>query len=465
MKQFDFFAGPTLHTLLSYVEEAISIVNTQGVMLYWNEAAEKMYDIKKEEIIGRNVQEFFLKEDIMNLKVLKTEQPIRDIYHFPRPDKHVLISTTPIYDENNELIGSMSVEKDITATIKLNEKLSSTSEELQQLKQQMIQNNRDDPFSNIKGNNLAIQHIIHDMKKVAKTDATILITGESGVGKEIFAQAIHEASLRSKKAFIPINCGAIPNALFESELFGYESGAYTGAAKGGKPGKIELADGGTLFLDEVGELPLDMQVKLLRALQEKEIYRIGGQTPKKINVRIIAATNRILEDMVLNGTFRSDLFYRLNVFTACIPPLRERTDDISYLAHHFFREFSFKYNKPTPFVHQKATERLHAYSWPGNIRELRNFIERLIVLHEGSEIYESDILKLLPQAKSFSEPVSQATLSLTDERESLEKTRILQTLQKTYGNKSVAAKKLGMSRANLYKKMKKYEITFDKTDI
>lgn len=169
--------------------------------------------------------------------------------------------------------------------------------------------------------------------------------------------------------------------------------------------------------------------------------------------------------MVLNGTFRSDLFYRLNVFTACIPPLRERTDDISYLAHHFFREFSFKYNKPTPFVHQKATERLHAYSWPGNIRELRNFIERLIVLHEGSEIYESDILKLLPQAKSFSEPVSQATLSLTEERESLEKTRILQTLQKTYGNKSVAAKKLGMSRANLYKKMKKYEITFDKTDI
>ncbi|KFN02032.1 sigma-54-dependent Fis family transcriptional regulator [Bacillus clarus] len=457
MKQFDSFAIPTLHTLLSYVEEAISIVDTKGVMLYWNEAAEKMYNIKKEDIIGRNVQEFFSKEDIMNLKVLESGQPVRDIYHLPRPDKHVLISTTPIYNEKEELVGSMSVEKDITATIKLNEKLSSTSEELQQLKH-MIQHQRDDPFSNIKGNNGAIQHIIHNMKKVAKTDATILITGESGVGKELFAQAIHEASLRNRKAFIPINCGAIPAALFESELFGYESGAYTGAAKGGKAGKLELANGGTLFLDEVGELPLDMQVKLLRALQEKEIYRIGGQTPKKINVRIIAATNRILEDMVLNGTFRSDLFYRLNVFTACIPPLRERADDIAFLAHHFLKEFSFTYNKPTPFVHQEAIKQLQIYFWPGNIRELRNIIERLIVLHEGKEIRESDVLQLLPLPKA---PV-QTEPSLTDEKENLEKTRIVQTLEDTYGNKSIAAKKLGMSRANLYKKLKKYRITFNK---
>jgi PAS domain S-box-containing protein len=456
MKQFDNFAVPTLHTLLSYVEEAISIVNTKGVMLYWNEAAEKMYDIKKEDIIGRNVQEFFSKEDIMNLKVLENGQPVRDIYHLPRPDKHVLISTTPIYDENNELIGSMSVERDISVTIKLNEKLSSTSEELQQLKQ-MIQHQQDDPFSTIKGNNAALQHIIHNMKKVAKTDATILITGESGVGKELFAQAIHEASLRSKQPFIPINCGAIPAALFESELFGYESGAYTGAAKGGKAGKLELASGGTLFLDEVGELPLDMQVKLLRALQEKEIYRIGGQTPKKINVRIIAATNRILEDMVLSGTFRSDLFYRLNVFTAHIPPLRERTDDISFLTHHFLKEFSFKYNKPAPFVHQEAMNRLHTYFWPGNIRELRNIIERLIVLHEGKEIREANILQLLPSQKS----VYQTERSLTDEKKNLEKTRILQALEDTYGNKSIAAKKLGMSRANLYKKLKKYGITFN----
>lgn len=456
MKQFDNFAVPTLHTLLSYVEEAISIVNTKGVMLYWNEAAEKMYDIKKEDIIGRNVQEFFSKEDIMNLKVLESGQPVRDIYHLPRPDKHVLISTTPIYDESNELIGSMSVERDITATIKLNEKLSSTSEELQQLKQ-LIQHQQDDPFSTIKGNNATLQHIIHNMKKVAKTDATILITGESGVGKELFAQAIHEASLRSKQSFIPINCGAIPAALFESELFGYESGAYTGAAKGGKAGKLELANGGTLFLDEVGELPLDMQVKLLRALQEKEIYRIGGQTPKKINVRIIAATNRILEDMVLSGTFRSDLFYRLNVFTAHIPPLRERTDDISFLTHHFLKEFSFKYNKPAPFVHQEAMNRLHTYFWPGNIRELRNIIERLIVLHDGKEIREANILQLLPSQKS----VYHTECSLTDEKKNLEKTRIIQALEDTYGNKSIAAKKLGMSRANLYKKLKKFGITYE----
>ncbi|RBW67423.1 sigma-54 interaction domain-containing protein [Bacillus taeanensis] len=462
MERFDSFA---IQALLSSLDEAISIVNTAGEIIYWNETAEETFHIKKEEIVGRNIREFFQQENIMSLKVLETQQPVRDLYHQPRLDKHVLISTTPIYNQSNELIGSISVEKDITSTIKLNEKLSSTSEELQQLKQQMTQNHADDPFSKIKGENSTIHDIIHDLKKVSKTDATVLIVGESGVGKELFAQAIHEESLRHDKPFIPINCGAIPNALFESELFGYEAGAYTGASKGGKPGKLELAEGGTLFLDEVGELPLDAQVKLLRALQEKEIYRIGGQTPKKVNVRIVAATNRNLEDMIAEGTFRSDLFYRLNVFAIHVPPLRKRLDDIPYLVDDFLEDLAFKYNKPAPIIYKEAIKRLFDYRWPGNIRELRNLIERLVVLHEGSEISELDISKFLPQTKTVSQPVDIPSLSFTDEKEKLEKERILQTLQKTYGNKSITAKELGMSRANLYKKMKKYGIKDIRTSI
>lgn len=456
----DMFASQTLHAILSSLEEAISVVNTKGEIIYWNEAAESTYHIKKEEIIGRNIRDFFQQEDIMHLKVLETHKPVRDEYHMPRPDKHVLISTSLIYDESGKVIGSLSIEKDISSTIHLNEKLTSASKELQQLRQH-ITLQHDDPFSKIKGINASIQHIIHNSKKIARTDAAILISGESGVGKELFAHAIHEKSLRKDKAFIPINCGAIPNALFESELFGYESGAYTGASKGGKPGKLELASGGTLFLDEVGELPLDMQVKLLRALQDKEVYRIGGLSPRKIDVRIIAATNRVLENMVKEGTFRSDLYYRLNVFSINIPPLRNRKDDIPFLVYDFLEEFTLKYEKQDYTIEKSALHLLMEYGWPGNIRELRNMMERLVVLNESGEITLADVQQTLNIESDILMNIEFKGLSLSLEKERLEKERILEMLHNTFGNKSITAKKLGMSRATLYKKMKKYGIISD----
>ncbi|AZU59976.1 MULTISPECIES: sigma-54 interaction domain-containing protein [Bacillaceae] len=462
MKSENPFAAETLQTLLTSLEEAISVINTQGQILYWNEAAERTYNIKKEDIIDKNIREFFQHEDIMHLRVLENQQPVRDMYHIPRPDKHVLISTTPIYNHKNGLIGSLSIEKDITSTIKLNEKLSSQSNELQELKMYFNQNNYDDPFSKIKGRNQSMQLLIDDTRKIAQTDAAILISGESGVGKELFAQAIHEKSLRNDKPLIAINCGAIPDALFESELFGYEEGAYTGAIKGGKPGKMELANGGTLFLDEVGELPLEMQVKLLRSLQDQEIFRIGGVTPKKVSVRVIAATNRNLEKMVSEGTFRADLYYRLNVFSVHIPPLRERKDDIPYLIHDFLREFSYKYNKPNLTIHNEATNKLKHYQWQGNIRELRNIIERLVVLEDQNLITENDIYRVIPNLKKDSSPsIKIKEFSLTDEKDQLEKMRIIDTLQNSYGNKSMTAKKLGITRATLYKKLRKYGIIYN----
>jgi sigma-54 dependent transcriptional regulator, acetoin dehydrogenase operon transcriptional activator AcoR len=461
MFMLDMFVDQTLHAILSSLEEAISVVDTKGEIIFWNEAAVNTYQIAKEDIIGRNIRDFFEQEDIMHLKVLETHNPVRDVYHMPRPDKHVLISTSLIYSKSGEVLGSLSIEKDISSTIHLNEKLSSASKELQQLRQH-ITLQHDDPFSKIKGINSSIQQIIHNAKKIAKTDATILISGESGVGKELFAHAIHEKSLRNEKPFIPINCGAIPSALFESELFGYESGAYTGASKGGKPGKLELASGGTLFLDEVGELPLDMQVKLLRALQDKEVYRIGGLSPKKIDVRIIAATNRVLEKMVKEGTFRSDLYYRLNVFSIKIPPLRDRKDDIPFLVYDFLEEFSFKYQKQDYAIDKEALSILTGYGWPGNIRELRNMIERLVVLNDSGEITVTDVQQLLNFEVDHLSPLDMKGISLSLEKERLEKERIIETLRNTYGNKSITAKQLGMSRATLYKKMRKYGIIFEK---
>ena len=449
-----------LKALLETSRDAIAIINREGEVLFWNKGAELTYNIRHDEIVGKKIKHFFREEDLKVLQMLETEQPVRDVYHRPRPDKHVMINSSPVYDAEGRLIGALSIEQDITHTVKLNEELSMASSELHQLKHQVYRKQLESPFSKIKGKSAAIQQTVQLAMKAAKTDATVLIFGESGVGKELFAQAIHETSLRNDKPFIPINCGAIPHALFESELFGYERGAYTGAAKEGKPGKIELADGGTLFLDEIGELPLEMQVKLLRVLQENEVYRIGGTTPKRVNVRVIAATNRNLEKMVEEGTFRSDLFYRLNVVSLPIPSLRERIEDIPELVHYFLYELSIKYQKPIPTISTDAMHVFLEYDWPGNIRELRNIVERVMILAEGGEIKPAELRHFFPKRTPVKK--SNAETSLAEEKTMLEKERIEAALKKTYGNKSAAAKELGISRATLYQKIKKYGITVEK---
>ena len=449
-----------LQVLLSTSSDAVSIVNREGEVLYWNKGAEETYNIRQDEIIGKKIKEFFRKEDLMVLQMLETKEPVRNVYHRPRPDKHVMINSAPVYDAEKQLIGALSVEQDITHTVKLNEELSVASSELHQLKHQVYQKQIESPFSKIKGKSAAIQQAIQLAMKVAKTDATVLIFGESGVGKELFAQAIHETSLRKNKSFIPINCGAIPDALFESELFGYERGAYTGAAKEGKPGKIELADGGTLFLDEIGELPLDMQVKLLRVLQENEVYRIGGTIPKRVNVRVIAATNRDLDKMVEEGTFRSDLFYRLNVVSLPVPPLRDRIDDVPELVQFFLHELAIKYQKTVPAMPAESMQLFLQYDWPGNIRELRNIVERVMILAESGDIHPSELLAFFPKKEAVR--ITNVGTSLAEEKTVLEKERIEEALKKTYGNKSAAAKELGISRATLYQKIKRYGIISEK---
>lgn len=310
------------------------------------------------------------------------------------------------------------------------------------------------PFSEIKGHSGTIQAAKELALKVAKTDATVLIQGESGVGKELFAQGVHEASLRKDQPFIPINCGAIPEALFESEFFGYEKGSFTGAHKDGKAGKVEMADGGTLFLDEIGMLPLDMQVKLLRVLQEKEVSRIGGHASIKVNSRIVAATNSNLEDMIKQGLFREDLYYRLNVVTLKIPSLRERIEDIPILVNNFVQQYCAKYQKEIPTLLASAMEMFTNYQWPGNIRELRNVVERMIIIIDNSTIHAEDIMNIFPATNNN----HIGKEGLAQEKAQLESARIKEILIETYGNKSAAAKKLGISRVSLYNKIKQYNI-------
>lgn len=295
--------------------------------------------------------------------------------------------------------------------------------------------------------------------KVATTDATVLITGESGTGKELIAQSIHEKSPRAKAPFIKINCAAIPETLMESELFGYERGAFTGAVTS-KPGRFELADSGTLFLDEIGEMSVEMQVKLLRVLQDKSFERVGGLRTIKVDVRLVTATNRDLEEDVKQGRFRGDLFYRLNVVPVELPPLRERPDDIPFLIAYFVNKFSEQQKKPAPVLNPESLELLVQFPWPGNIRQLENVMERLIVMNEGHpispDLLPEEIMEYEEERFLASQGAGSGSLKdiVKDATRRIEKKAIEEALQETSNNVTQAARKLNISRKGLQLKMK-----------
>jgi len=305
---------------------------------------------------------------------------------------------------------------------------------------------------NIIGRSTSMERLLETVAQVAQADATVLITGESGTGKELIAGAIHFNSPRKDKPFVKINCAAITETLLESELFGHEKGSFTGADRR-KEGKFSQADGGSLFLDEVSEMSLAMQVKLLRILQEKELTRVGGEDIIMVDVRVIAATNKNLLDEVDTERFREDLFYRLNVITLNVPPLRERREDIPLLAQHFLLMFSEKNNKNLKGFTPQAMDMLLKYDWPGNIRELMNIVERGVVLSRTLYLDEHDIA-LIERTEAPSKEILNGDVPL----EAVEKATILKTLEGTGGNKSEAARRLGITRKTLHKKLRKYGV-------
>lgn len=292
-------------------------------------------------------------------------------------------------------------------------------------------------------------------KKISDNRSTVLITGESGTGKEIFAQAIHNYSSRRDMHFIAVNCGAMPSNLIESELFGYEEGAFTGAKKGGNIGKFEAADGGSIFLDEIGEMPLEMQVRLLRVIEEGVISRIGSSKQIPINFRIIAATNKDLEEEVKKGKFRKDLFYRLNVFPIYLPSLRERKDDIPILIDYYMNKICKKQNKSKRKIDKSLMQKFVDYEWPGNIRELQNTIERMINTEDiPKEILKQHKLDIIANASNSEDFIKSEDMKL----ETVEKNHIIKVLKSFCGNVSLAADAMGIGRNTLYRKIKKYNI-------
>jgi len=323
------------------------------------------------------------------------------------------------------------------------------------------------------GNSPALREVYKILEKVAPTDSTVLVTGESGTGKELLVRALHKNSKRHGKPFVPINCGAIPRELLESELFGHEKGAFTHAIRS-RPGRFELADGGTIFLDEIGEMDLSLQVKILRALQEKEIERVGGTVTKKVDVRVVAATNRDLEAEVTAGRFREDLFYRLNVIPLHLPPLRERGEDILVLADYFLRGFCHEKDRPHMKVSPQAKAMLVAYSWPGNVRELENFMERLSILCEDQKVEPGDLpekiqrdaglpgqekLQQIVLAAEFAWPelkdMREKGLGLKEFLDEIEERLLTEALKEASGVKNQAAELLGIKRTTLIEKLKK----------
>lgn len=449
-----------MEAILDTVGESVCVIDQASRVVSWNKSAERLYGIAAGSILGNPIDSFF--SNLLVKKAAAERITVKDQYHNPCSKTHVLINAAPIL-MNSQVVGGVCAERDITEVINLNQELTRTSRKVQSLEKEIDKiSAKADAFATVCGHSSGIIAAVNMARRVAATTAPLLLRGESGTGKEVFARAVHNASNR-KGRFIEINCGALPANLIESELFGYQSGAFTGADHKGKAGLFELADGGTLFLDEIGEMPREMQVKLLRVLQEKKFYRVGGNIPVQVDVRIIAATHRELEKMIANGEFREDLYYRLNVVTLHLPPLRGRREDIPELVYRGLKHFCsiHKSGADNCKVEPALMAALLEYDWPGNVRELNNILERLVILAD-SDILTTACLPANFKAGNTQNKTTCQTPPLTvtalSELMTFERALIKQALQETNFNKAAAAKKLGIPRSTLYYKMQQLSL-------
>lgn len=437
------------------IQEAVCIINKHGKVILWNEKAENLYGIEKDEIIGKKLQEYFSKS--MSDEVLQTLEVVDYIYHSPKEDCHIVISASPII-VNGELVGAISTDRDVSEVRKLKEKLKEANDTIEFLRNEVTTKIKDD-FDDVIGNNIEIQKQIKISKQVAKFNIPVLITGESGTGKEVFLRAIHKHS-GVKGKFVPVNCSAIPSELFESEFFGYEYGAFTGASKEGKDGYFKLAQLGTVFLDEIGDMPISMQTKLLRVLQEKKIKPVGSDKSINVDFRLVSATNKNLEELIKKGAFREDLYYRLNVVNINIPPLRKRKEDIPLFIEYFLKEICGENNVSLPIIEEDALNELLNYSWPGNVRELRNIMQYLVVLSQDGVVSKDLLPDSILKGKDIVGITSfeSDTFDLNQNIELLELDLITKALELSEGNKSKAARLLNIPRTTLHSKLKVYDI-------
>lgn len=429
-----------LVTVINSISDGFLSVNTKCIITNVNTSAASILGWKNEELIGKNIGEILnISSKIDN--IFKTGDEYYEEELIADTSKGPLICTVsakPIIDSSN-IVGIVIIIREI--------------KKVHRIVNEMAGFNAKFHFNDIIGESTAIKAALRRAKKAAASSSTVLLTGESGTGKEVFAHSIHNASNRRNGPFLAINCAAIPRELIHSELFGYNEGAFTGAKRGGRPGKFELASGGTAFLDEIGDMPLDMQANLLRVLQDRAVIRVGGDRPIPVDVRIIAATNKNLQEGISKGNFREDLFYRLNVFTIPIPPLRDRLDDCELMAGAFVETISSKLGKGKITIHPDVFPELKKYPWHGNIRELINILEQAINMIDGNILMVEHLPDLVLKNRRGPTPTRRTDIISLEEAE---KKAIGIALRHCGGNITKASKLLGIGRNTLYQKIRKY---------
>ncbi|MBO8170857.1 MAG: sigma 54-interacting transcriptional regulator [Bacillaceae bacterium] len=465
-----------IHSALDAIHDGIVITDETSRIVYANPAYTRILGVRLDKILNRKVSE--IEPTASLLTVLKTGKPIlQERTRVDSLNMDIVSTITPIY-KNGEIKGTVAIFKNVTEAMELTRALQ-RMEGLAHYLQEELEKTKELPhsFDEIVGRNHNFVESLTLAARAAASDTNVMIRGENGVGKEVIAKAIHAASNVCRGPMIRVNCSAIPENLLESELFGYEEGAFTGARKGGKVGKFELAQDGTLFLDEVGDMSLLMQSKLLRVIQEKEFERVGGTRPIKVNVRIISATNRNLEQMVREGIFREDLYYRLNVVPIFVPPLRERKDDLLLLIEHFLSQQKEKTGKAY-HISEDVMQIFYNHDWPGNIRELQNVVEYSTVMCTGEVIQPEHLppyfsaVKRDPQSverilsanhqqqeqEDCDIPSPEQVPRLKDRVAEVERETIIMALRAARYNKTEAMKLLGISRKSFYRKLKELDI-------
>jgi len=446
-------------TILNSLPSGIIFCDRDGKIRFINRTYADYLGVTRDEVIGKPITEYIPGSRIHH--VLETGEPelgFRCSVGEGKEKKILIVNRIPVRGRDGLVVGviSQSLFGDIGELKDLSERLDLLERKVISYREK-IKSVLSPKYSlcDIKGNSPAIAHAKELIENYAKTESPVLLLGATGTGKELFAHSLHLESQRYKGPFVSINCAAIPQDLFESELFGYAPGAFTGAQRDGKMGQVELADKGTLFLDEIGDMPLHAQVKLLRVLEEKIVYRLGSNTPKKVDFRLMAATNRDLKAMIREGKFREELYYRLNTMTVNIPPLRERKEDVPVLVRHFLDRL----DRHGVSCSQEAMDVLTGYNWPGNVRELKNVIERAVSLCKGNTIDAADLPPEVVSESPFDVSRGEESVALPlPTLSGSEQKLIMAALKKNNWNMAKTARTLGISRAALYEKARKFRI-------
>lgn len=445
-----------LQSILDSTGELVTIVNNQGIVERGSSNCKEIMGIEVKDFVGKSIFELE-KTGVVSLssskKVLETLREVA-VTQKTKGGRRLYVHGFPLFNEDGTLEKILNISRDVTEESNLRERLKKTEREVEILTNEV---NKGFVDTKIIMKSVKIKEVYYLLNRIAKTEATVLFLGETGVGKSIFAEYLHAISDRRKAPFINVNCSVLPEHLIESELFGYVKGSFTGASTQGKKGLIEAANHGTLFLDEIGELPLQMQAKLLQVLQEKSFSPIGKTAPIKVDVRIIAATNKNLEEMVEQGLFRSDLYYRLNVVPITIPPLRKRRDDVPFFLKHFLDTFNSRYNRSCR-LSLEAIEQLSLYEWPGNVRELQNLIERFIITSPKSVIELVDLPEPIRSKKSSGRREMNSNGSLKERLDRLEKEILVEALNNTK-NLYEMSQILKVDSSTISRKLKKHQLS------